>query len=56
MLDYQDHVIAHIRKLVNSHLELPRTGKITLSRLPDYRQHYFEHISQETRKRLVKSH
>lgn len=56
MLDYQDHVIAHIRKLVNSQLELPRTGKITLSRLPDYCQHYFKHISQETRKRLVKSH
>ena len=40
----------HAWKLVNSQLELPRTRKITLSRLPGYHEHHLE------QKRLGKPH
>lgn len=37
-------------------MELPRTRRITLSWLPSYHECYLEHVLQETRKKLEKTH
>lgn len=55
MLAYQDHMIRHIRKLVNSQLELSRTKKIAPSRLSDYHQHYLE-PSAKRQGKVLRSH